>query len=157
MRNRLKGVTLLETLVYLGLFGIIIIVMLSFMLSTQESTLRTQRKSSLLQSSELFIQHLNHSMKRSQGINEVESVFEDNQGKLVLLFETGNKEYRIENSKLYYDSVLLTAPNILVNHFFLEPIYNNSGVIIGIKTDILLISSSDSNLSEPINMLFTFR
>jgi type II secretory pathway pseudopilin PulG len=157
MRNRLQGVTLLETLVYLGLFSIIIILILSFMLSTQESTQRTQRKGNLHQASELVIQHLNYSMTRSKGIVEGESVFENNSGRLEVQFESTSKRYIVIDSRIYYDGIAITPPNVIVSKFWLEAVYNNHGEIVGVRTDIVLTSPRDSNITEPINMLFTFR
>lgn len=157
MKNRLKGITLIESLVYIGLFAIIIIMILNFMLSAQESTLRNIRKSNLHHSSTLVVQHFEESFNSALRVNDMNSVFEDDNGKLELISEVGAKQYSLINSRLYYDGVAITPPSISVTRFYLEPVYQGKEDILGVILKVDLISNKDNSLSERINMLFTIR
>ncbi|PKN02949.1 hypothetical protein CVU76_02905 [Candidatus Dojkabacteria bacterium HGW-Dojkabacteria-1] len=157
MKNRLKGITLIESLVYIGLFAIIIIMILNFMLSAQESTLRNIRKSNLHHSSTLVVQHFEESFNSALRVNDMNSVFEDDNGRLELISEVGAKQYSLINSRLYYDGVAITPPSISVTRFYLEPVYQGKEDILGVILKVDLISNKDNSLSERINMLFTIR
>lgn len=157
MKNRLKGITLIESLVYIGLFSIIIIMILNFMLSAQESTLKNIRKSNLHHSSTLVVQHFENSFDTVLSINDSSSVFDDDNGKLELLFEIGAKQYTLVNSRLYFDTVAITPPSISVTKFHLTPVYQGKTEIQGIILSVDLVSNKDNSLSERINMLFTIR
>ncbi len=157
MKNRLKGITLIESLVYIGLFAIIIIMILNFMLSAQESTLKNIRKSNLHHSSTLVVQHFEDSFNSVQRVNDINSVFEDDNGRLELISETGAKQYSLINSRIYYDGVAITPTSISVTKFHLEPVYQGKEDILGVILKVDLISNKDNSLSERINMLFTIR
>ena len=157
MKNRLRGITLVESLVYIGLFTIVIIMILNFMLSTQEGTLRNIRKSTLHHSSTLIVQHFENSFDTVLSINEVNSVFDDNNGRLELFFEVGAKQYTLVNSRIYFDSVPITPPSISVTRFNMTPVYQGKPDAIGVILSADLVSNKDSSLTEKINMLFTIR
>ena len=109
MKNRLKGLTLLETVLYIGLFSIIILIVLNFMLSTQEATLRTQRKASLHQASQFVIQHITDTFNHTESVNTQESVLEEDNGKLVVVYSSENKVYEIQNSRLLFNGTYITT------------------------------------------------
>jgi len=157
MKNRIKGITLIESVVYIGLFSIIIIMILNFMLSAQESTLRNIRKSNLHHSSTLIAQHFENSFDTVLGISNLNSVFDNDNGRLELLFEMGAKQYTLVNSRIYFDTVAITPPSISVTKFNLTPVYQGKVDIQGILLSVDLVSNKDSSLSERINMLFTIR
>jgi len=144
-------------MLYIGLFSVIIIIVLNFMLSTQEASTRNIRKAQLNQSSEFVTQHINYSFNKALSINETNSVLGDSQGILELEFVGINKQYTISNNTLYFDGVEITPPNIIVSGFLLEPAQDKDGVLIGVRTTISLVSQGDSDLTDTINMLFTLR
>lgn len=157
MRSKLKGVTLLETLIYLSLFSIIIIMILNFMLATQESSQRTDRRGFVHQSSELIIQHLSDSFGKSLTISEENSTFNVPYGILQLQATSGPRKYELVNTKVLYNEESITAPNTVVTQFFLEPVYGNDNEIIGVRTDIVVRSTKDASISQNVKMLFTLR
>jgi hypothetical protein len=157
MKNNLKGVTLLETVIYIGLFSLITIMILNFMLTTQESTTRTMRKSLIHQSKEFVIGHIDSTLNSSSYIDKDNSVFNNEDGILLVNIAGENKQYTISDSVIYYDSIPITPSSISVEGFFLEPIYDSSGEVIGVLITTTLRSNGDSSISEDINFLFTLR
>jgi len=154
-------------MLYIGLFSIIIMIVLNFMFSTQEATLRTNRRSQLNTASEFISQHISYSFSKALSINEESSTFGNNQGVLELQLQEGYRQYTMANGRIrqytmangriYYDSIPITPSNIVVSSFSLTPVYDRSNVPIGIRTEILLFSSGDSNLTETLNMLLILR
>ncbi len=127
------------------------------MFSTQEATLRTNRRSQLNTASEFISQHISYSFSKALSINEESSTFGNNQGVLELQLQEGYRQYTMANGRIYYDSIPITPSNIVVSSFSLTPVYDRSNVPIGIRTEILLFSSGDSNLTETLNMLLILR
>lgn len=144
-------------MLYIGLFSVIIIIVLNFMLATQEASMRNTRRGNLNQSSEFITQHINYSFDKAISINEINSTLNNDNGVLELQFSDGYKQYSILNNTLYFDTIPITPPTIIVSNFFLEPMYDNSGSLIAIRTSILLISEGDTDLTDTINILSTLR
>ena len=157
MKNRLKGVTLVETMLYIALFAIIMVIVLNFMLSTQEATLRTNRRANIHQTTEFVAQHINYSFEKAISINSTNSTFGNNQGTLELVFTEGNKQYQVLNSRLYFDGVPITPPNMSVITFSLDPIYKDTETITGIRTGVLIHLNDDADISDTINLLSILR
>ena len=157
MKNRLKGITLIETMLYIGLFSIIILMVLNFMLSTQESTLRNNRRGDVYKSAEFVIQHIEYSFDKAITVSKDNSTFNTNIGILELQFNDGNKQYTLSNSTLYFDTIPITPPNISVTQFSLIPIYNGGELPIAVKINISLVSKDDPKITDTINLLSTLR
>ncbi len=157
-KRKLKGVTLIETMLYIGLFSIILLMVLNFMMSTQEATLKNNRRGAVYKTSEFLTQHLTNSFENAISIDNTNSVFGNNNGLLELNFSDGIKQYYLLNSTLFFDSVRITPPDISVTQFFLEPIYNGDpNTPIAVKITIDTVSNSDSTITETINLLSILR
>ena len=157
MKNRLKGITLIETMLYIGLFSIIILMVLNFMLSTQESTLRNNRRGDVYKTAEFVIQHIESSFNNALSISKDNSTFNNSIGLLELQFPEGSKQYTLSNSTLYFDGVSITPPNISITQFSLIPIYNGIESPIAVKINIDLVSKDDPKITDTINLLSTLR
>ncbi|HNW23708.1 MAG TPA: hypothetical protein PKH06_03030 [Candidatus Dojkabacteria bacterium] len=157
MRNKLKGITLVETILYIGLFSIIIIIVLNFMLSTQEANQRTDNRLEINRVSEFVSKHINSSFNKNLSIDSTTSVFNDNQGVLSLIFIDGNRQYTLTDSQISFDGTPITPTTVSVTRFNLIPIYKGTDTIVGIKTEITFISKKDSSITETINLLSLIR
>lgn len=157
MKNRLKGITLIETMLYIGLFSVIIIIVLNFMLSTQEATQKTQSRSDVHRVAEFVSQHINHSFNKTLSVNPLTSIFDSSQGVLDLQFTEGSKQYTISNSRLYFDGIPITPTNVTINSFTVQPVYKGTDTIIGIKTDIDILSRKDPSVVDSLNLLLLIR
>jgi hypothetical protein len=158
MKSKLKGVTLIETMLYIGLFSIILLIVLSFMMSTQESTLRNNRRGTVYKTSEFVKQHLEYSFKNALLIDNTNSLFNDNSGVLLLGFADGNKQYTLSDSSILFDTIPITPPDVTITKFFLEPIYNGDpNKPIAVRIGIELVSKEDPNITDSINILETLR
>lgn len=156
MKNKLKGLTLIETILYIGLFSIILLMVVSFMLMTQQSTQRTESNASLHKTSQFIIQHINYTFEHATAIEEAGSVFEIDQGELTIIVDTLSRLYQLQNQQLLYDGIPISSPNISVEKFYLTPIYKESDII-AVRIDITLRDQDDTTLTDTINLLATFR
>lgn len=156
MKNKLKGFTLIETVLYIGLFSIILLMVVSFMLMTQQSAERTKKRGSLHQTSQFIIQHINYTFEKSISIDDVGSTFEIDQGKLRIIVDTLPKVYELLDQELFYDGIAISPPDILVEKFYLTPIYEDLDII-AVQIEVSLIDKKDTQLTEEINLLSTFR
>jgi type II secretory pathway pseudopilin PulG len=157
MRNRLKGVTLIETMLYIGLFSVIIIIVLNFMLSTQEATQRTDARSNISNISNFISQHINYSFNKALSVDQGTSIFDSSQGLLALQFPDGNKQYTLSNSRIYFDGIPITPSNTSVASFTLHPVYRGLDTIIGVKIDIDILSNKNPSITDTINLLLILR
>jgi len=147
----------METLVYLGIFSLIIVMVISFMLSTQETTLRTKRNESIHNASEFVIQHIEDSFDNVQSIDSDTSIFNTDDGVLDLHFDSGIKRYELVSSRIYYDDIPITPSNVIVDSFYLEPVYQGNSDIVGVRVNMQIVSPTDVNLNQEVNMLFSIR
>lgn len=156
MKSKLKGITLIETVLYIGLFSVILMMVVSFMLTTQETTTKTGENAALHKTSQFIIQHINYTFESAESIDELGSDFEVDVGKLTVMVNTLPKLYELQNQQIYYDSVAISPPDIQVERFYLKPIYNDTEIV-AVRIEILLRDQKNPNLTEEINLLSTFR
>lgn len=159
MKNKykLKGLTLMETVLYIGLFSIIMLVVINFMLSIQEANGRIQRRANIHQSSEFIEQHLNYSFAKTKSIDATKSIFDNNNGEIVLLLNDGEHTYSLTNEKIIYDSTPITPVSIKIKKFFVEPIYNKKNLIVATRIAITYESTFDPAVNEESNFLYIIR
>ncbi len=157
MKNKLKGITLMETVLYIGLFSIVLFLILSFMLSTQEGNLRTQRRSTVHTSAQFLKQHFDYSFTKVIGINVATSVFNTDNSVLDLTFSSGTRKYSLSNTRILFNEVPITPSSVVVLKFFAEPIYNKKGAIVAVKVSTDILSAADSKVKETLNFLLVVR
>jgi type II secretory pathway pseudopilin PulG len=159
MRNKkLKGITLVETLLYISLSSLILFIVLNFMLSTQEATSRTSAKTETHQASQFVLEHLHETFRQVKSIDKTSSVFNNDEGKLFVVFSDGMRNYSLTNSEIRFDSTPITPKTVSVTKFFLEPIYDKKDIsILAVKITIHLNSTEEQNVSENITYLGVIR
>ncbi len=156
MRNRLKGVTLIETMIYIALFSIILLIIINFMFSAQESTMRNNRRAELQKTIEFLTQHVTDTFDRTNSVNTENCVFLDNQGVLNITTDMVN-EYKLEDGRILFNNIPITPKGILVGSFRLEPVNDSFDKTIGVRFSIQLSSREDSPVAQEINLLTVIR
>jgi type II secretory pathway pseudopilin PulG len=152
MKNKYKGFTLIETMLYIGLFSIIIIMVVSFMLSTQRSTVKTESQENIFRSSQFISQHIKHSISEADSLDESNTVFNDDNGTISLILSTDIKIYELQDQRLYFDNTLISNSDILITKFFVTPLYDELDIV-GVKVEIELLDKSDQTITDTINIL----
>ncbi|HNW33139.1 MAG TPA: hypothetical protein P5098_02020 [Candidatus Dojkabacteria bacterium] len=152
-KYKLQGITLVETLLYIGIFTLIMFTIMNFMLSTQESNRRNDIKTEIHKTSEFLSLHLSDSFEKTLSVNKDTSIFNSNQGQLDINFSSGINQYKVSNNKILFNNIPLTTPNITVTQFLLEPVYKGTDNIIGVEITIGIQSTKNPSFSEIINLL----
>ena len=152
-KYKLQGITLVETLLYIGIFTLIMFTIMNFMLSTQESNRRNDIKTEIHKTSEFLSLHLSDSFEKTLSVNKDTSIFNSNQGQLDINFSSGINQYKVSNNKILFNNIPLTTPNITVTQYLLEPVYKGTDNIIGVEITIGIQSTKNPSFSEIINLL----
>lgn len=152
-KYKLQGITLVETLLYIGIFTLIMFTIMNFVLSTQESNRRNDIKTEIHKTSEFLSLHLSDSFEKTLSVNKDTSIFNSNQGQLDINFSSGINQYKVSNNKILFNNIPLTTPNITVTQFLLEPVYKGTDNIIGVEITIGIQSTKNPSFSEIINLL----
>ncbi|HLD03460.1 MAG TPA: type II secretion system protein [Candidatus Dojkabacteria bacterium] len=158
MLLKLKGITLVETLVYLALFGIIFTVMVEFSISIAQSNRSAELRQHLDRAKTFIIEHIDNSFLDTNSIDLNNSVFNNDQGK-VRLNNLGYFEYYLENGVLKFNNTGtvydITNTKVTVDRFYLEAAQVKTDTV-GIRMT-LEVSSLDGSESESIETLFIIR
>ena len=157
MKNKLKGVTLVETMLYIGIFSIFIFTIINFMLSTQEATSNNNEKNKLNATTEYLSQHFSDSFEKELSVNEELSVFNTDNGVLLLTFLNGENQYTLSNSTIYFNGIAITPPEQLVTQFRLEPMYKSTDKLVGMRISLVIQSKKTPNLTENLNIIKVVR
>lgn len=157
MKNRLSGMTLVEALVYIGLFSIIIVMVVNFMITTQQSSTRISRNGLLNQNISFVAKHMEDTFDKALGINPTGSLFENDSSILQIELASGPKSYTLSSGTLYFDGVEITPPSITVTRFLVSPVYDTAMNIVAVRVQLLANNSTESSISEELNILLTLR
>jgi len=155
--NKLKGLTLMETVLYIGLTAVVMMIVVPFMLSTQESSLRTTNRVVALQSSSFVIQHIQDTFSKTLSINTTNTVFNNDSGVLSVMLKDGENIYRLENSRIYYNSIPITPNNVQVRKMYLEPVTNRKNEVVATRVTIEISSIGKYGQTETNNFLAIIR
>ncbi|MDD4382090.1 MAG: hypothetical protein PHE21_01960 [Candidatus Dojkabacteria bacterium] len=157
MKNKLKGITLIETILYVGIFSIVLVSIMNFMFSAQETTRKTNIRADVHQSVEFVNQHISDTFKNSQSVEDLLSLYNIDNGVLVIQTKDGQSQYQIQDSRLYFNDSPITPKNMSVSKLYLEPAYDSDGTTIGVKITSVVTSRIDSSIAEDINILAVLR
>lgn len=157
MKNRLKGTTLVETVLYIAILTSILFVMVSFMLSTREATMRTERRSNVYSTSEFLTQHLGYIFASVTSINETKSSFNVDNGSLYANIGSGEHYYTLTDNKLIYDGTPISGNNVLIRKFNIEAVHNKKNEVVGVRVTLEIVASRDAQVKKEITTLYTIR
>ncbi len=157
MRSKLKGTTLIETILYIGILTAILFTIVNFMLSTREATTRTKRRSEVFSSSEFISQHLDYILSDVSSIDSSKSSFNTDSGILYITVQNGEHHYTLSGNNLEYDGTPLNTKEVRVQKFFLEPIQDKKDVTIGVRISLEISSIKDAGINKSITVLHTIR
>jgi len=153
-----KAMTLVELVVYLALFGLIFLSIMQFVLATNQNN-DTARGRNLIEKNAIFVlRHLEQSFSSVQTIDEVNSIFDVDQGKLILNTNEGTKEYQISSGQLKYtfdgNDFDLIQPGFEATNFKIEKILNNGNQLVGVLITITMDSVNILNVNKTISSSF---
>jgi hypothetical protein len=154
MKLKVKATTLIETLIYIGLFGIIFAAILQFTLMISEASQNAEYRNELDRAIILVTEHLSESFDTFDSIDINNSIFNQDFGKIQLVKGANLYTYSVLNNRLKFDrngtANFLTNPNVIVQSFKLERILGSDSSVIGVRVHITLQSTKKANLIKTV-------
>ncbi len=155
------GMTLVESVTYIGIFGIVFLSIIQFVLAINTYNLSAAQKGELERSKIYLLEHLQDSFRKSTSVDTVNSTFANNAGKLRLLPSSGYYEYYLNGTVLTFSqsgsTFPLTPSNVQVTKLYFEKVNTVSGTTIGTRITIDLKSTKSSNATSTIQTMYSVR
>jgi hypothetical protein len=165
-KEKFEGVTLVETLIYIGLFGIIFTLVMQFLLTISENTHTTQLRLEMSRYKTYSFQHLEKTFLDSELVDMANSTFGNDNGELTLIDTEGGGtlalKYEIVDDKVIFtrgvnSPVSLTPNNITVTQFYLEEVQNVDLETIGINITLSFENKDSDNINSNISHMYKLR
>jgi len=142
--RKLKGITIVETLIYLALFGIIFIAIVEFFITMRDNNRITLEKINLEKVTIYLTNHMSDGFKNSLGIDGNNSNFSQDNGKVRILKNGKYIEYSLQNDVLIYSdngtNLTILDSNYKVTRFYLEKILNDKNILQGVRLEMTIVS-----------------
>lgn len=148
-----EGMTLVETVLYVALFAIISLSVLTFTWNiteyNQEAESRTMVQRSLIQVQE----HIAEKMEVATAIDELSSVWGVDAGVLAITVSGAGANYQISDGRLTYSaggsSIPISSSKIVITRFYLEQVLDRTDQVTGVRVT-LEVQSSDGKDSDSL-------
>ncbi len=164
MRNyfsKNRGVTLVEMLVYLALFGLIFLSIIEFALTISEGNRVAGRRMEIEKTVIFATQHLEDTFGKAVSIDEVNSTFDSAAGKLRLNLDAGYAEYNIASGRLNFDNSgetnFLSSSDYVIDQFYLERILRRNGTLQGVRLTLQISSVKDVSVTTTVITSYTLK
>lgn len=142
LKKRLSGLTILEMLVYIGIFGILITSVMGFALTLQQSQNKASASTYVEQNAIFLFEHFESTIPKAITIDEAQSIFNSDAGKIHFTLSGNIGEYTISNGAIYFNdgtsNTLITTQNVNVSKFRIEPRYYKDAKLTGIYLSITI-------------------
>lgn len=151
-RTTFRGITLVETMLYITIFGLIFLSIMYFFFSISDSNTKGEAIININKSEIFLNQHLNNTFSDTISIDTLASVFGDDQSSVTLNTTSGVVVYKILDNSIYYEvnsqDYLLTNPSIKVDSFYLDQVEKIDGSVIGVKVRIIMSTHIEPDTSK---------
>jgi len=153
-----KGFTLIETLVYLALFGAIFTSVISFVITVSGYNNSVEQRNEINIETLFINEHISDSFKKGTTIDTVNSTFNSDNGVLRINVSGGYVEYSIVNSRLNFKSNLvnyyLTDSKFSLSKLNFKKVLDSNNNVVGIKTSIYMSYPKDSKVNKTIDTFY---
>jgi type II secretory pathway pseudopilin PulG len=153
LKSTKKGFTLLETVVYLAIFGVVFITMVQFSFAMGTFSKRNE-ENILVERNTIFInEHIDSQFKIIQSIDANNSIFNNASGRLNIVTQNGAVSYYIQNNQLFVavggNNYTLSTAGSEVTNFYLERVKSiKTGNLIGARLNMTLRSKSNPTITK---------
>jgi Tfp pilus assembly protein PilV len=161
-KKKIKGITLIEMLVYLAIFGMIFLTIIQFVLMIVSSNQRAEQRKEMERTTTFLLEHMNDSFSRSNTVDIGGSVFNSNNGRIRTTNGVVFYEYSLNNSRIQINSSgttnFLTTADTAVTKFFVERVNSpQTGLPDGVRITLDIESNKDKNVKKTISTAFTVK
>ena len=152
--KKLKALSLVETVIYLALFGIVFTGIIDFSINVSQNFQAAEGLTQTEKTKIFIFEHFQDSFNSSLTIDTVNSIFNNDSGKLRITNKTGYLEYSILNNDLLFSvngsaNSSLTNSRVDVTRFFLEEVKVKNvtyGVRITMAVNFVKLNKTDNSI-----------
>lgn len=155
--NKLKAITLIETIVYVAIFSMFMLTMMQFLISIQVNQDKVYKELELEMNRIFLTNHLEKTLRYNFNLEENTSVFDENNS--IGVFANNQEEliYRKEEGELVLQKNLnttkLTNSKALIQSFNLTPIRTEGNEITAIRINIDLAHRDNNRVTNNFSTL----
>lgn len=153
--------TLIETIIYLALFGIIFAAIIDFSLSVAESNQYSQYKNEIEHSAIFLDEHFSASFEKIDQIDNDNTIYDITLGKLRIFNLTDSLDYNVNNYRLKVNRNgivnFLTNPNIIIDKFLVEKVLSPDSSISGVRITFNILSNKKSSISKQFQTYYSIK
>lgn len=156
MKKFYKAITLVELVLYLALFSLFILVMVQFFVFISNKNVDARNRLDISRTVIFLRQHFAQTESKIQTIDNINSVFDNDNGKLVLNTDDGEREYKLIDNKVYFKNTsdtLLTPSGVVINKLRFEKQVDSLNNIIGVIVKITITHANVVNYTESFEFL----
>lgn len=158
-KSKRNGATLVEVLVYLALFAMVFTVFIRLFWFVSESNRRAAYRTELDRNAIFISEHLEYMVDNSEQIDDSLSIFNADEGKLVLMRAGVTREYILANGVLYYQedgsAVQLSSERYVVDRFNLTKIGSIGESPLGVRVHLVLTAADMPDMEFTLNTAYT--
>lgn len=158
-KKKVQGVTLIETLIYMALFAFIFYALLGFVSFVSSNNVKAERQIEVDRSIIFLTEHFQLNFRRATSIDTTISVFDQNNGSLVLKENTNTITYQVTADRLQIidngQTNYLTNSNEIVEKFYIERVMTSKGTTEGAKINIVMRNKADMKIQSELKTLYT--
>lgn len=157
MRNKIKKInafTLTETVIYLGIFGFIFVAVMQFFYTISAGNSVASEQNNMQKVSLFINEHINEKFIDVENIDVSNSTFQDDNGVLRLITNTGYMQYSLSNGQIVFDEDGITdfiSPDIYsISKFRFDHIEDSEMNVVGIRLEVQIDSKKLNDIFEKI-------
>jgi hypothetical protein len=157
MINKLKAITLTETVVYIAIFSIFMLTLMQFFISIQINQDKVYKELELEMNRIFVTNHFEEKIKNKFILDQQNSLIDEEIAEIVFLSENKTLSYKIITGNLILDNtneiISITNNKAVVETFQVEPIINRTDNLSAIKISIKFVHRDNANISYDFNTL----
>ncbi len=153
MRKKQKAITLVESVLYLALFGIFFVIVVQFAFTIGQQNTKSDLDNTLNRGIIFVNEHLNDDFINALSVNSGLSTFGSNSGVLRLNMPASKyAQYSISSSRLQFSdngtTYYLTPQELTVSQFLLTRINNAAGTAVGTQMTLTMSSNKYPEITD---------
>jgi len=146
--GKLKAITMVESVIYLFLFGLIFITIIEFAITLRANNRTSLEKVNVEKVVIYLNEHISDSFKNTLSIDEANSLFASDSGWIRIIKNGGYKEYSLINGNFIYSDngniISIIDPDFKIEKLRFDKILNSRNELQGIRMELKIVSIKKS-------------
>ncbi len=160
-KNVHKGMTLIETLIYVALFGLIFSSMIGYFMMISESNANSRLKLDVHKNMIFISEHINNSFDTFESIDLTNTTLDNDLGKIRLVKGASTIDYIIEGDRLKVvrDGVgtYVLANKFKAESFRVERVNSSTNAVVGARIKFTFSSLKKNTVKDTLESMYLFK